>query len=280
MPPAGVRAKAPPPDRPRALPATTPLVRRLLLLWVAVWLAESLLFLGGLDLAGFLALRPADLLGLDVLALPGLVTYAVAHAPFPTLLHLAVNAYLLWVFGGEVETLWPGRRFLAFLGWVVLVGAGVHLLLVPLMGASMVLGGSGIVNAVLAANAAMYPGRILDLILLRCRLITFFLVWLAVDVLRALYMAGGMGTGVAADVHLAGAAVGWIWAGGLERHGGPFRGIILRWRGRQAEQARRRAREEEAELDRILAKIGREGLSSLSPRERRFLERRSGRGRR
>lgn len=52
--------------------------------------------------------------------------------------------------------------------------------------------------------------------------------------------------------------------------------VLGRWRRnrRRRQEERRRAQQahEERELDRLLAKVGEEGLAALSPRERRFLE--------
>lgn len=253
----------------------TPLVRALLFLWGGLWLLASALQPLGVNLETWLALRAHELPA--AAAWPGVLGYALLHAPFPNLLHVLLNGLVLYYFGGEVEILYRGRRFLAFLALVVAAGAAVHFLfgLAFPAAAGAVIGGSGIVNAVLAVNTALYPDRLVHLILFRLPLKILFPVWLALDLLGAWYMALGYGYGVAADVHLAGALVGWLWAGGFGRYEPPWR----RWRAqahRRRDHAEARARAaEEAELDRILAKIGREGLPSLTPEERRFLERRS-----
>ena len=140
-----------------------------------------------------------------------------------------------------------------------------------------VVGGSGLVWTVLAASAAMYPGRRLNLILFTCTLRSFFLVLLGLDFLCFLADLFGTGNGVAQQVHLAGALVGWLAVGGFGR--GELPGFLLRWRQKRARKLADRAREAdaavEAELDRILAKIGREGMTSLTAREREFLHKRS-----
>lgn len=255
----------------------TPLVKRLLILWGVLWLASFLSELAGFSLTNLLRLDPALLHG-DFLRLPGVVTYALVHDP-TGVLHVAFNAYLFAVFGPEVEVLFPGRRFIRFLLIATLAGAAVHLLLAlvaPAVFGSAVVGGSGIVMAVIAANAAVYPNRLLNLIFLQCRLITFFLVLVGLDVLGFLAISAGRGGMVAADVHLAGAAAGWILAGGFQRFDNP----VGRWMDRREQRHRQKEaqsqRKDEDELDRILAKISSQGMSSLSSSERRFLQRRSG----
>ena len=109
------------------------------------------------------------------------------------------------------------------------------------------------------------------------RLIVFFAVLVGLDLLGFIAQCAGRGGGVATQVHLAGAAVGWFWANGFAHLGWPD--PLSRWRASRQEAARRReatrAADDEAELDRILAKISREGLPSLTAKERDFLEKRS-----
>ncbi len=266
------------------MPSAAPEVRRLLLIWVACWIASSLA-----GLAGGRGLDPLFLLDYEALFagqlqfLPGVAGYALGHSPFPAVWHLGMNALLLWIFGPEVEALYRGRRFWKLAGAAVAAGALVHLVLQLAVGGpfrAAVVGGSGIVSAVIAVQAAVYPDRQLSFFgLFRFRMMTLFLVYLVLDLMGFAFALAGQSDGVAVDVHLAGAATGWWWAGGFQRRDAPWAG----WLRRRAEARRRREREreagEEAELDRILAKISAEGLNSLTPRERQFLERRS-RGRR
>lgn len=263
----------------------SPVTRAILATWVAIWLLSFLSALAGPGLAAWLALDAAALLDGRLLALPGVLTHAVAHDPYGVL-HLLLNALAFFWLAPELELLWPGRRFLLFLAGAALAGAGVHLLLAAAFPASfafVVLGGSGLVSAVLAAHAAIYPDRQLSLIFFRCRLIHFFLVLLALDVLWFIADLAGRHSGVAHEVHLAGTAVGWLHAGGFWRRGAPFgdrnRSPFARLRAWRDRRAARRAASDEAELDRILAKIGRHGMPALTAAERSFLERRSRRSR-
>ncbi|MDP6850433.1 MAG: rhomboid family intramembrane serine protease, partial [Planctomycetota bacterium] len=169
-------------------------------------------------------------------------------------------------------------RFLKLMGASILAGALSQFVLYLLFAGTYsvpVTGGSGMVMTALAVQAAVYPDRILSLILFRCRLINFFLALLLLDILGFLYSIAGQGGGIATHVHLAGAAVGWWWAGG-HQHAPKW---WVSWRSGRAqkkrEQHHQRNRNEDLELDRILAKISEQGLPSLTDQERSFLEERS-----
>jgi membrane associated rhomboid family serine protease len=261
------------------MPSLTPLIKRLLILWGVLWLASFITATNGRGgVSDILALYPigSDFFDFEAWRVIGVVSYAFVHDA-GSILHVAINAYLMAVFGPEVEVLYPGKRFLKFLLVATLAGAAAHSLL-SLMdsGIPPVVGGSGLVSAVIAVNAAVYPGRILNLIILRCRMITFFLVLMGLDLLRTIAFLKNEGTqGVAFDVHLAGAFAGWMWAGGFERFDNPYARWVERRRRQAASSKQQRARQAEVELDRILAKIGKDGMPSLTAAERRFLEKRS-----
>lgn len=61
-------------------------------------------------------------------------------------------------------------------------------------------------------------------------------------------------------------------ARGGEERPGFFRRLALRWRLRRLERETRRHEAQRAEVDRLLAKVSREGLPALTARERRTLE--------
>lgn len=253
--------------------------------WVALWLAGFLSALAGPGIAVWLALNSSAILDGHLSALPTILSYVLVHDP-NGILHLLVNGLMFYWWAPEVEILWRRGRMLTLLLLAALAGAAANLLLAALLPASFgahVLGGSGLVSAVLAAHAAVYPGRILNLLVLRCRLISFFLVLCALDLLWLIADLAGKVDGVAQEIHLAGALTGWVWAGGFWRHGltaRPRSGLAAKFRAWRAGRRQRRDAGEEAELDRILAKIGREGLTALDAAERAFLERRSKRRKR
>jgi membrane associated rhomboid family serine protease len=155
-------------------------------------------------------------------------------------------------------------------------GAAARFLLYLVTGgfAGPVVGGSGLVSCCFAFLAAVMPGIRVSLLVISVRLLPLFLVLTSLDLLRLIASLAGQPSGVAAEIHLAGALVGWTAAGGWERF--PlFAGMRAKAAQRRAENAQQGALADEEELDRILAKISRDGIGSLSAREKKFLEQRS-----
>ncbi len=255
----------------------TPLVKRLLILWATLWVLG---FLTGGSTGGlqrWLDLDPRGISSFDFLSLPGIFGYVLIHSQL-SIFHLLVNGYMFALFAPEIERVFPGERFLRLLGKACLAGAASTLILYWLMPHTFdapVIGGSGLVSAVFAASAALYPERLLNLLFLRLRLITFFLFLTGLDLLFFFGNLLGRADGVAHHVHLAGALVGWMAVGGFQRLDGPWRAWIEKANRRKAAKQQRQNQDLEAELDRILAKISRDGLPSLTAAERRFLEHRS-----
>lgn len=115
------------------------------------------------------------------------VTYLFAHAG---LLHLAFNLYTLWVFGPRLEHLWGSRSFALFFLWCGLGGAALHALFGG--GAAMV-GASAAVFGVMAAYAMLWPREEIYLFgVLPMRVATMVAIFVAFDLVRGLTGAGGV----------------------------------------------------------------------------------------
>ncbi|MCP4093153.1 MAG: rhomboid family intramembrane serine protease [Planctomycetes bacterium] len=255
----------------------TPLVKRILIAWAAIWAIGFLTGINSPGLATWLALDPRALMNVELTSIPGLLTYTVVHSP-SSIFHLLFNAWMFALFAPEIEVLFPGKRFMLLLLKAALWGTGFTLLLYGLFPSTFsnpVIGGSGLVSAVIAASAAVYPDRVLSLIILRVRLLYFFLFIIALDFLFFLGTILGAKDGIAHHVHLAGALCGWLAVGGFQRIDGPWRRWAQKSASRKAEKDHQQQQNDEAELDRILAKISKDGLPSLTAAERSFLERRS-----
>ncbi len=222
-----------------------------------------------------------------------LLTYQFLHGGF---WHIFINMLILWMLGRYLEAGLGRKQFfyLYFLSGVVggLAQIGfdfamhaqygvqwtsrgaLHYLEMPAVGAS------GSVMGVLMAFGTLYPREILYVF------IFFFPVpiearWLALGyfVIETIYawqaLSTGAITGVAHAAHAGGLVVGFVWIkfgqaiyGRLKalapKGGGP--GSPRRWQGLGREPAER------AEVDRILEKIHRQGIDSLSTREKLFLQ--------
>ena len=235
-----------------------------------------------------------------------IATYMFVHAG---LAHLAFNMFALWTFGPRVEAEWGTRGFTAFYLWSGLGGAVTHLILVR---SGVLVGASAAVYGVMLAFAMRWPDEevlVFGIIPMKTR---WFVAWM-VAINLALAMAsqsGGTGSGIAAIAHLGGLLFAWVYikgpgSGGIER----FRRRVASVPDDQDEMPRavpkpqprtrdssvsrtdavvaksmaatpkllppkvdsRKRRSEE--LNRVLDKISRSGVQSLSPDERTILER-------
>lgn len=220
------------------------------------------------------------------------VTFQFLHAD---LTHLLFNMLGLFFFGGLVEQYLGSKRYLAFyllcgiagaimylilnlVGWTGYTVFGVRLPLVLISDpATPLIGASAGVFGVLMACAFLVPNAtVLLFFILPMRLATlaYGLVGIA---LLGVFLGWTNAGGEAA--HLGGAITGWCL---IRRpnalHGFfDFLGRFDPWSRSNAARRASRSRgrggqlKEEAEVDRILAKIHASGLQSLSKREQRIL---------
>lgn len=213
-------------------------------------------------------------------------TYMFVHAG---LLHLAFNMLILFSLGTRVEERMGSRTFILFYLYCGLGGALFSLGLVALQPGA-VAGASAAVLGVAVAYAMFWPDS---------ELMVFPLPWpirarTLVIALLVLDLALGLlnpGDGVAHIAHLGGAAFGFLFFR-FQRLAGPprlprprvaERAVMVQSGSRKAEQVdtpvprpRRQARPEPdaiaTETDRLLDKISGQGIASLTPAERRFLD--------
>lgn len=229
-------------------------------------------------------------------------TYMFLHAG---LLHLAFNMYTLWIFGPRLEHAWGSRSFALFYLWCGIGGAVFHAIfggLAPMIGASAAIYG------VMLAYAMHWPkDEIYFFGVLPMRVVTMVGIFLGLDLVRGI--AGG--SGVAYFAHLGGAAFGFLYLkkpqhvsiDQLRQRVSPAPDVTddmtpramprpSRTRNRdevdeivaqsKAAVAKRPARLDDKrtgprdprveELDKVLDKISKTGLASLSSAEKTILE--------
>ncbi|MBI4397430.1 MAG: rhomboid family intramembrane serine protease, partial [Elusimicrobia bacterium] len=204
-----------------------------------------------------------------------IVTYMFLHGG---IFHLLLNMYVLWAFGREIENRWGSGPFLLYYLICGLGAAVFNVLLSPgAMRASI--GASGAIYGVLVAFAILFPQAVLYL---------YFVIPLRAWQLVALFaviefLAGfsGAASGVANLAHLGGMLTGFLYlkSGSV----GAFAGkAASRWRGWFQKKAQPRARRDSRkvelhelsrEVDRILDKILKEGIDSLTPEEQDLMKR-------
>ena len=202
-------------------------------------------------------------------------TYMFLHDP-GNIFHIIVNMFVLWFFGREVEYFIGSRPFSRLYLFGGLAGAALHLAFnwhsnVPMLGASAA------VLACVIAFATLFPDR-------EITLLVFFILPVT---LKAKYMAliaiafdiapllSGMETTVAHLAHLGGMLVGYLYIKQLGYGTTPRWLLTLQRVGAALTPRRRDLSPDEYMRDvvnPILDKIAREGMQSLTRRERRILE--------
>jgi membrane associated rhomboid family serine protease len=209
-----------------------------------------------------------------------LVTAAFSHEG---LWHLIWNMFYLHWFALELEQIYGRRNFLLLYIYSAVVSSLAHVAWSHAQGFDVpALGASGAVMAVVVVAAIFFPSR----------LVTIWWVPLPLWLLAALKLLGdftglfGMSDGIGHAAHLGGALAGvFFWwldlrlfasPGQQEFLEEPFLGFRPLWR-RLFSRPRPPVRElphvepDSAQLDEVLRKIAREGMSSLTPDELAFL---------
>lgn len=254
-----------------AFPRMGKALKILLLINVAVFLANFLFFLAtGQTFAPYLGLSLDSASERPFLAVLQLITYQFTHALDPW--HLLMNGLMLYFFGSMVEQRYGQRHLLRLyllsgiaggVFWLVFSGLVGHLSGVPVIGAS------GAAYGILVFAAFMSPHSRVLLFILFVPLwaVAALLGFLALyETLVAYRVPGG---GVAHAAHLGGALFGLLWwqlRPWLQQQ-------RFRLQAREQQKGRQRELDEQEEVDRLLAKVKREGMASLSKSERKTLTR-------
>lgn len=247
--------------------AITPSVKFLLILNVSVFLLEVVL---RIPLSGLFAL-PA--VWWETWSFGSLFTYMFVHA---NATHLMVNMLGIFFIGPAVEqTIGSYRFFVLYYLCGVLGGLGWSLLAEP---GAVCVGASGALMGILGAFGALYPkAKLLLWFILPIRawvLVTLLVIWELYETI-GVHETGG----IANAAHLMGAIAGICYAMTL-KHPHLLTGLRNRIPGlgkampkahvhRSAGGPERLSKEE---VDRILDKIGKEGMGALSSRERDMLK--------
>ncbi len=231
-----------------------------------------------------------------------LISYQFMHGGF---MHIAMNMFILWMFGMEIENIWGSKKFLTFY-LVCGVAAGIaQLLLPPLFNEQLAptIGASGAIFGVLIAFGIIFPNRYIFLwffIPIKAKYLTILFV------LVELYSIPHGGD-VAHLAHLGGALAGFIYimidkkrgtlygnyfSGSSSKRGSTIidslknvSNVFSRKEGSSKKSAgdvedaryyeiNDNNREEEitqAEIDKILDKISQSGYQNLTDKEKRIL---------
>jgi len=206
------------------------------------------------------------------------VTFQFLHASVG---HLFFNMLALYFLGMVLERTWGTKRFLRFYLVCGACAGLAHVVLSKTFGVDTfvpLVGASGGVYAVLVACAVFFPHiRLLLFFILPVSIRVVAVLLLGVAVLNVLVgirsaMEGGaLSGGISHVAHLGGAVAAGVWICLAPR----VRRIHQRARLDSNRGAWKRRRKEEmqdqARIDEILDKIRRDGIGSLSAKERRIL---------
>ena len=200
------------------------------------------------------------------------VTYMFLHYNFT---HLLFNMFALWMFGSDIEEAWGARSFL-FYYFFTGIGAGLLSFLTSIGVNVITIGASGAIFGILVAFGMLFPDRtVLAFFLFPMRARTFVILFAAIE----LWMTLGSGPragGVARFAHLGGMLFGYLYL----KYGDRLRYSIPRIRINMGPVANKNEKDWTSfmneEVDPILDKIGREGLHSLTRKERKILKKARG----
>lgn len=256
---------------------TSVLVWTTVIVYVLQWLTQD-------QITGWLWLQPYEIQHFQFWRLG---TYLFVHGGF---FHLFMNMWALYLFGRPLEAAMGGNRFLNLYFTSGIIGGLVWLFFNWQSPATPVVGASGAVFGVMMAAAMKFPNERIMLLIppVVMRLKTFVVIYAAIELLFELTRFGG---NVAHLAHLGGMLGAFLFMrnlytpAALRRLGGDLAASWRSWRARRrrgqftldprpdappvspADAARL-----SAEVDRVLDKIGRDGIQSLSAEERRVLE--------
>jgi membrane associated rhomboid family serine protease len=210
-------------------------------------------------------------------------TYMFAHGGMG---HIFFNMYGLYLFGRQLEERIGPHRFLnLYLGSGIVGGLVWSLFNWNML--TWVIGASGSVFGIMMATAMLFPNQQIMLLFppIPMKLKTFAFGYAAIEFMLAIQQGGGR---IAHVAHLGGALAGYLFIRHHYRSSSwsPFASLQAFLR-RKHEQSARRQREQfrmhrdtpssatpdsTNDVDKILDKIGREGIDSLTPAERKTLE--------
>ena len=241
----------------------TPAVKYLIIFNVSFYLVQEVL---QVDWYVYLGLVPA-------LVWKGflwqLVTYMFLHGSF---MHILLNMFILWMFGGELERYWGTREFLKYY-FLTGVGAGIAQVVVNPSSVIPVIGASGAIYGLLLAYGVTFPNAVIYLyFLLPIKAKYFVLIFGVIEFLATITPRGDA---VAHLAHLGGMVFGLVYL----KHRAltqVFARSLKTWLHKRRKKRHLREYQYEQkvrdEVDELLDKINKIGLENLSKKERKRLD--------
>lgn len=197
-------------------------------------------------------------------------TYMFLHGGF---WHVALNMFVLWMFGSELEREWGSSAFLRYY-FITGIGAGLVTMLFSLGSTDVVVGASGAIYGVLVAYGLAYPDRYVYLYFMFPVKVKYFVGFLAIIAFLASFQQG-LST-VSHLTHLSGMVIGVIylksgWRGRWHHLSRRVTSIRQQYQVRKDSAERQEEEQMRRQVDDILDKISNEGFSSLTKEEQDIL---------
>ena len=208
-----------------------------------------------------------------------IISYAFLHDPHG-FFHIAFNMLGLWMFGKEIEFMWGSRKFFGFYFFSAIF-AGLISLLSVLWGAANanIIGASGAIMALLVVYAYYFPERkLLFFFIFPMKVKTAVIVYAVISVMGTSSSFGG----ISHITHLGGIIAGFLWINIGDRFD-----LIVRKIGAFFQNSSNKSKKNDEyynfekptytnmraeEVDKILDKINRSGIQSLTASERKILQ--------
>ena len=244
------------------MPRITPVVKWLLIINFAIFFLQTFFPLLGQSIHQWFSVFPYSYLG--IFEVWRYISYQFLHGGIG---HIFANMLGLFFFGPLLERQWGSQRFIKFYLICGLTGGVLFALLVALgiLPVGALIGASGAVYGVLAAVAALYPN--LRVYVYGIFPIPLYLLIIVIVIFSSFgFIAGNNQGGDAA--HLAGLATGYIlvmWPGISAKM--KIKATKGAWEKRQQNELHFHE-----EVNRILDKVNREGISSLTRQEKNTLK--------
>ena len=253
------------PYRRMAMPKITSVVKKLLIINIAVFLLSFLFPPVETFMFDWFSVYPATL-GKS-LQLWRQITYQFLHAG-PG--HIFINMLVLYFFGPMLERLWGGRKFLIFYLVCGAMGGLLYpfLALVGWLDVAQLVGASGSILGMLAAGAILFPNMMVyvwGVIPVKLRILA--IIFSAISIISLLRPdqfanAGGQAA------HLGGMVAGAVYV------------VSQSWRDKFKLKLRSGAWEKkmttqrnlQVEVDRILEKVHNQGIHGLTSKEKKILK--------
>ncbi len=245
------------------LPRVTPVVKWLLIINIVLFISAYSSKTIDAFLIQWFSIWPES--AGKALQLWRVITYQFLHST-GRLDHILFNMLGVYFFGTMLEGTWGSRKFLLFYLICGAAGGVIYpvLSLAKILGAAPLIGASGAILGMLAAGAILYPNATVYLYIFPMR---FWVLVVIYGIISILNLFGGINSG-GEVAHLSGMAAGAIYVlSDSWREKFKFRYSAGRWEKKISMQ-----RNLQVELDRILEKVHKSGIHSLTFKEKRTLK--------